>query len=254
MELTLQLSGSGSVRPLTCRVVERSDTGDRQENQDALGNRRVGDWLVCVLADGAGGHQGGEVASRHAVNAILEAFAQAPTADASRLLAMVHSVNHGILEAQQKNAELADMHTTVCVLVLNKRTSEAVCVHVGDSRVYHFQNNSLKSRTKDHSIAQWMADNRQTKPQPSRNALYTALGEPPQQLQVEVSQPFAVLSGDWFLLCSDGLWEHFSDDELVLLGTNLRNDPAFAGHMHQLALHRAAGRADNLSSILVFVD
>lgn len=254
MELTIQLSGSGSVSPLRCRVVVRSDTGDRQENQDALGHRRVGDWLVCVLADGAGGHQGGEVASRHAVSAMLDTFAQAPTANASQLLAMVHGVNQGILQSQQANAELADMHTTVCVLVLNQRSSEAVCVHVGDSRVYHFQNNCLKSRTKDHSILQWMIDNRQVKPEANRNALYTALGEPPQQLQVEVSAPFAVLPGDWFLLCSDGLWEHFSDDELVLLGSNLRDDSACAGHIHELALSRARGRADNLSSILVFID
>ncbi|WP_334118779.1 PP2C family protein-serine/threonine phosphatase [Limnobacter sp.] len=254
MELTIQLSESGSASPLRCRVVERSDTGDRQENQDTLGHRRVGDWLVCVLADGAGGHRGGEVASRHAVNAMLDAFTQAPTANASQLLAMVHRVNHGILETQQANDELADMHTTVCVLVLNQRSSEAVCVHVGDSRVYHFQNNCLKFRTKDHSILQWMTDNGQMKPDATRNALYTALGEPPQQLQVEVSSPFVVLSGDWFLLCSDGIWEHFSDDELALLGSNLRNDSACAGHIHELALSRAGGRADNLSSILVFID
>ncbi|MEQ9105932.1 MAG: serine/threonine-protein phosphatase [Limnobacter sp.] len=254
MELTIQLSGSGSISPLLYRVVQRSDTGDRQENQDSLGHRRVGDWLVCVLADGAGGHQGGEVASQHAVNTMLDAFTHAPTANASQLLAMVHKVNHGILEAQQANAALVDMHTTLCALVLNQRSSEAVCVHVGDSRVYHFQNNQLKSRTKDHSILQWMADNRQVQPETNRNALYTALGEPPQQLQVEVSPPFVVLSGDWFLLCSDGLWEHFSDDELVLLGSNLRNDSACAGHIHELAQSRAGGRADNLSSILVFID
>lgn len=254
MELTIQLSGSGSLNPFSCRVVERSDTGDRQENQDSLGHRRVGDWLVCVLADGAGGHQGGEVASRHAVNALLGEFAQAPTANASQLVAMVHRVNHGILQAQELNTQLADMHTTLCVLVLNQRSGEAVCVHVGDSRIYHFQNNCLKSRTKDHSISQWMLDNRQTNPEANRNALYTALGEPPQQLQVEVSPPFVVFSGDWFLLCSDGLWEHFSDEELALLGSSLRNDSAFAAHMHQLALSRASGRADNLSSILVFID
>ena len=253
MELTIQLNGSGSTSPLICRVLERSDTGDRLENQDALGHRRVGDWLVCVLADGAGGHRGGEVASRQAVNSLLDAFAQGPTVDPAQLLAMVHRVNQGILQAQECDTQLADMHTTLCAVVLNQRTSEAVCVHVGDSRVYHFQNNGLKFRTKDHSVLQWMLDNQQMQQDTSRNALYTALGEPAVQLQVAVSQPFFVLAGDWFLLCSDGLWEHFSDNELALLGSSLRNSPTLLAHMHELALKRAEGQADNLSSLVILI-
>jgi PPM family protein phosphatase len=253
MELTIQLGSSNAGAPVNATVIERSDIGHRAENQDALGHRLVGDWLICVLADGAGGHRGGEVAARQAVCTLIDEFIQSPTSEADQLLAMVQRVNLGILKSQQLNAELEDMHTTVCALVLNQRSGQVMWLHVGDSRVYHFQGSMLAARTKDHSVLQWIADHKHTQPAPSRNALYTALGEPLQQLVVELSPIVLANPGDWFLLCSDGLWEHFSDSELALLGCNLRHDSTCVEHMHQLALQRAKGRADNLSSILVFV-
>lgn len=254
MELTIQLCGSNAGVPVNVRLVERSDIGHRAENQDALGHRTVGDWLICALADGAGGHRGGEVASTYAVDALLDEFSLAPTQHADQLLAMIQRVNQGILKSQQLHAELEDMHTTLCALVLNQQNGQVIWVHVGDSRVYHFQGSALAARTKDHSVLQWMADNQRNEPTPSRNALYTALGEQPQQLVVDVS-PIAVANpGDWFLLCSDGLWEHFSDSELALLGSNLAQDHSCIEHIHQLALTRANGRADNLSSMLVFLN
>lgn len=254
MELTIQLGGSNESKPMSVCVIERSDTGDRLENQDALGWRSVGDWLICVLADGAGGHRGGEVASTFAVNALLDEFSLAPTADSDLLLTITHRVNQGILDLQKSQAGLEDMHSTLCAMVLNQKSGQAIWLHVGDSRVYHFQNEVLASRTKDHSVLQWMADNQPAEPIPARNALYTALGEKAEQLQVEISRPCGVLPGDWFLLCSDGLWEHFTDAELALLGCSLQHDSTCVEHIHHLALTRANGRADNLSSILVFVD
>lgn len=254
MELTVQLSDAGSRNPLHFRLFEQSDKGDRAENQDVLGHRRVGDFLCCVLADGAGGHRGGSVAAGLAVNAMLDLFSQTPTLKAAELAVMVRTVNMGVLTAQARDAELSDMHSTLCALILNLRSGEAMWVHVGDSRVYHFCSDQVLSRTRDHSIVQWMADNKTVQDMPSRNALYTALGEPAEELQVEVSVLTSVSAGDWFLLCSDGLWEHFTDAELVLLGSNLRNTEGCIEHMHQLALSRAAGRSDNLSSIVVFID
>lgn len=252
MELTVQLGASGTSSTLPFRVISHSDQGDRTENQDALLHLSVGDWLVCVLADGAGGHRGGEVASKHAVAAFLALFEACPTASPTELLSMVHRVNNGILDAQQAHPELADMHTTLCALVFNQRTRRAVCLHVGDSRIYRFHQSNLLSRSKDHSVLQWMLDHAQPEPANSRNALYTALGEQAPELHVEISEVFAVSPGDWFLLCSDGLWEHFSDAELGLLGVSLWHSTDCCTHIHQLAMSRAGGRADNLSSIFLF--
>jgi len=254
MELTIQLGNSGDCSRLSLQVHERSDIGHRTENQDYSACQYVGDFLVCALADGAGGHQGGEVAATQAVCVFLKAFAQCPTQDARQLLGIAHQANRAVLDAQQANPDLADMHTTLCVLVLNRKNAQATWLHVGDSRIYHFNNAALLRRTKDHSVLQWLQDHQQqTEPSQARNALYTAIGEQAEQLQVDVSSPCAVSPGDWFLLCSDGLWEHFTDEELGLLGSNLKHDKGCSSHIHQLALTRSQGQADNLSSILVFV-
>ena len=253
MELTIQLDPEDAGSPLSLQVHERSDIGHRAENQDRLSCQNVGDYLVCVLADGAGGHLGGKVAATQAVSAFVSAFAQCPTLDSRELLGIAHHANRVVLDAQQTHPELADMHTTLCVLVLHRASAQAIWLHVGDSRVYHFNNTALVSRTRDHSISQWMQDHQQTENPHARNALYTAMGEQAEQLQVEVSSPRTVSPGDWFLLCSDGLWEHFTDEELGLLGSNLRNDKGCSAYIHQLALTRSQGQADNLSSVLVFV-
>lgn len=269
MELTVQLESLGPPYPLKLQIVSRSDQGDRSENQDAIRYKAVGEWFVCALADGAGGHQGGRVAAHQAVNSFLNFFEAGPTLHADALTALVHQVNQRILDSQQSNRVLNDMHTTLCVLVLNQRTRAAVWLHVGDSRVYRFHQDRLLSRTKDHSILQWMADqpvidvplvvdhqlvgHQHILSMPTRNALYTALGEPPSELRVDVSQVYVAAPGDWFLLCSDGLWEHFNDAELGLLGSKLWSQHDCCAHIHHLALSRAAYRADNLSSIFLFI-
>jgi PPM family protein phosphatase len=253
MELTIQLGDARAGYPFQLKVIQRTDIGNRTENQDAVGHRLIGDWLVCVLADGAGGHRGGQLAANLAVELCLSAFEESPTLDALLLCGLIKHVNHSILKQQVTHPDCSDMHTTICMLVINQKSGDAVWLHVGDSRVYHFQQAELRSKTKDHSVLQWMIDHQQTDLHTSRNALYTALGEQTEQLQIDVSEPCSISSGDWFLMCSDGLWEHLSDDELALLGTNLWCAEECNSHIHQLAFLRASGRSDNLSSILVFV-
>jgi len=253
MELTIQLGDTHEGRWLPVQVAQRSDIGNRPENQDAVGHRLFGDWLVCALADGAGGHRGGQLAATLAVETLLGTFEQSPTLDNVRLLEMIQQVNQRILHFQITHPDCSDMHTTLCVLVINRRSGRAIWLHVGDSRVYHFHQATLHSRTKDHSVLQWMLDHHQAENQTTRNALYTALGEQTEQLQIDVSAPCDLSAGDWLLMCSDGLWEHLSDNELALLGSNLWCVEDCNAHIHQLAFKRALGRSDNLSSILVFV-
>lgn len=253
MELTIQLGDAYERRSLQIQVSQRTDIGNRAENQDAIGYRLFDEWLVCVLADGAGGHCGGQLAAALAVDLSLSAFEKSPALDRLRLLELIRQVNQNILHQQTTHPDCSDMHTTICMLVINLSSGQAIWLHVGDSRVYCFQQTVLRSRTKDHSVLQWMIDHQQSDGQSSRNALYTALGEQTEQLQIDVSEPCCLSPGDWFLMCSDGLWEHLSEDELALLGTNLWCAEDCNAHIHQLAFNRALGRADNLSSILIFV-
>ncbi len=252
MELTVQLHESFD--PLRVQVLSRSEQGHRDENQDALGHLSLGSWWCAVLADGAGGHEGGGVASGLAVSSILDSFRHCAMPCAAQLEAWVRAANENLLREQQKRSELADMHTTLVVCLVNQRTRSAVWAHVGDSRIYHFHHERCLSRTRDHSIAQWVADHKPNNNIPARNALYTALGEPQEALQVSISSPVLLQAGDWLLLCSDGLWEHFNDDELGLLGHQLRGQSMYTAHLHELALFRAKGRSDNLSSLSLFLD
>ena len=253
MELTVQLGACGEPRSVSLRVVSRSDQGDRSENQDALKHGAIGEWQVCVIADGAGGHHGGRVAAQRAVDSFVELFLMNPTICQAQLRALVNQVNKHILEMQQLYSELRDMHTTLCALVINRLSRQDMWLHVGDSRLYRFSQDVLVSRTRDHSLSQWMADHQPSQLPPARNMLYTALGEPASELIVDISDVCTVSPGDWFLLCSDGLWEYFSDTEFGLLGLSLWDQDHCCRHIHQLALDRASGRTDNLSSIILFV-
>lgn len=193
------------------------------------------------------------MAARYAVSTFLQLFQEAPTQDPNHLLELLDRVNQGIQAAQQAHTELSDMHTTFCALVLNQQTRKALWIHTGDSRIYHFTQGILNARTRDHSLQQWMQDHHE-KPLAARNLLYSALGEACNRLQVEVSPVFTVRAGDWLLLCSDGLWEHFTEQELGLVGINLWRKPHCCQHLHQLAISRAQGRADNISSMILFMD
>ncbi len=251
MELTVRLHDRFA--PLRVSVFSRSEQGHREENQDALGHLSQGAWWCAVLADGAGGHEGGAVASSLAVSSILDSFRSCSAPGASELHHWVRIANENLLAMQQREG-LTDMHTTLVVCLINRYTRSAMWAHVGDSRIYHFHDEQCLSKTKDHSIAQWMADHKPGSNTPARNALYTALGEPQEALQVALSSPVTLNPADWLLLCSDGLWEHFNDDELGLLGHQLRGQPIYTSHLHELALSRAQGRADNLSSLSLFFD
>jgi PPM family protein phosphatase len=252
MELTIQMHER--TEPLRVKVLSKSDQGHRDSNQDSLGHSSSGPWWCAVLADGAGGHEGGGVASSLAVSSILNSFRACKVPCASQLQVWVRAANDNLLQVQQQRSELADMHTTLVVCLVNQQTRIAVWAHVGDSRIYHFHEERCLSKTRDHSVAQWMAEHKPGHDSPARNSLYTALGEPQETLQVSISSPVSLQPGDWLLLCSDGLWEYFNDDELGLLGHQLRGQSFYTSHLHELALSRAHGRADNLSSLSLFFD
>lgn len=253
MELTLQMSEPA--RALVTHIESYSHTGNRDCNQDRLGSAHRGPLWCGVVADGAGGHQAGEVAASLAVHTVLDTWTQAPQWNAQALHGLLERANEQILSAQSAQQACQGMHSTACVLLLNTATGAALHAHVGDSRIYHFRGAALLRRTVDHSVRQWLIDQGQSPDGQARNALYTALGEPPSHFVVSSTpQPVEVFPGDWFLMCSDGLWEFFSDEELALLGQQLRASPSFFTHVHRLVMERAKGQADNFTGLAVFVD
>jgi serine/threonine protein phosphatase PrpC len=201
---------------MECRVSAFSRTGGREHNEDACGYVEKNGAVCCVLADGAGGHQGGEVASRICVQTVLDEFVAAPDVSAAALNRMLHDANQAVLRQQDADRQCADMRSTLVVLLFDLYRRAALWGHVGDSRLYLFRSGAIQLRTRDHSLVQSMIDNgviRQGEEHghPDANVLFasTGLRDEFQPSILETPVPFD--QGDAFLLCSDGVWGVIDD-------------------------------------------
>ena len=204
---------------LSLDIALLTDPGGRPYNEDACGHWNSENQLCCVLADGAGGHNGGDIASRHAVEATLQAFSQRPTDDGTALANLLRETNLSLRAQREPGTPRADMHTTIVCLVLNLDDGRAHWAHVGDSRLYWFRGGAMVRRTTDHSIVQSLVDAGLLAPQdlrthPQRSELRSALGVAQEDLEVgqaDLGPGDHVVSGDVFMLCTDGLWEYVDD-------------------------------------------
>lgn len=189
-----------------------NEIGKRATNQDTIGEAYF-DQLACfVLADGAGGHEGGEVASRVVVDAILTCFQDQPAFGPDALLSYAACASADVAKRKQAEPRYADMSTTVAALLIDLARGQALWAHLGDSRVYLFRNARLHAMSKDHSLTQQLIDAgyaraEQLRVHPQRNILFAAIGAEG-DTAVELSAGASVLlPGDALLMCSDGLWE-----------------------------------------------
>jgi serine/threonine protein phosphatase PrpC len=238
---------------------QASETGMRAANQDAIGAARNGELACFAIADGTGGHQGGEVASRIVADTVLGGFCAAPECSADALLSCVAQASAKVAEAKRADRQLEDMSSTVAALVVDQESARAVWVHLGDSRIYLFRDNRLHAVTQDHSLVQQMVDAGyakadQLRAHPQRNLLIAAVG-------AEGEAPVAagestLAAGDALLVCSDGLWEWVHEHEMEqALAANARSEDWLAA-MCALAdaAVRAAGKVrDNYSAYAIRV-
>ena len=232
------------------RVGSATDTGRiRTNNQDSF---LVADTLFAV-ADGMGGHRGGEVASAMAVDA-LQHLAVDPTPDA--LLSSVQQANHVIFDRARNDPDLRGMGTTLCAVavVSDDGDEELAVVNVGDSRVYLLRDDELIQLTRDHSLVEDMLQEgritaEEAAVHPQRNIVTRALGIAP---RVDVDE-FSVIprTGDRFILCSDGLFNEVAPDRIAATLRRLA-DPDEAAH-ELVRLANENGGRDNITCVIVEV-
>ena len=203
--------------------------------------------LLAVVCDGMGGHEGGEIASRLAVETIVKRFESEDGDPLTILPRALQSANRAIFDAAIRNAKLRGMGTTCTALVL--RAGVAYSAHVGDSRLYLVRAGEIFLMTEDHSavmelVRQGVISRDEARHHPDKNVISRALGS---HGDVDVTgwpRPFAVLPGDRFLLCTDGLYDLVDDETLLAVARNAHPQVACD---RLVTLAREAGGHDNIS-------
>jgi PPM family protein phosphatase len=230
-------------------------------DQDQISRHSRETGYGMIVADGMGGEEGGEVASRLAIKTLLELVIQTPdwlmriddelaeelirrTTDRFR------KVNAAIRDEAQSNPSLARMGTTLTVAV--SLASDLFVIHVGDSRSYLLRNGQLRQLTRDQTVVQSLLDagaltRQQASTHKMRHVLTQALGQHAGNLKIEV-QRLKLEDGDCLLLCTDGLTEMVPDPEIsAVLGSSGK-----AEQHCQALLDKAldAGGKDNITVVV----
>jgi protein phosphatase len=223
----------------------KTDTGrQRRENEDSAFARAP----VFVVADGMGGAQAGEVASKIAIEAFEAGLGDSGSPE-ERLAVRAREANRRIYDRSRTAPGAEGMGTTLTAAYLD---DESVAIaHVGDSRAYLFRDGELTRLTQDHSLVDELVrrgklTEEQAAEHPQRSIITRALGPEP---EVEVdTYGFSVRSGDVLLLCSDGLTSMISEEQIAqVLGSAESLDEA-ADNLIQEA--NDAGGRDNITVVL----
>ena len=209
---------------------------------------------LIVVADGMGGHEGGEIASGIAIETVRSAWASGSGEPGEDLLNALGRAQTAILEYANEHPELAGMGTTcTAVAVIGDRLYYG---HVGDTRLYLIRKGEIRRVTHDHSLVQRLVDSgaiteEQAAEHPDRNVLVSALGMKG-SVTVDVPEaPVPLEPGDILLVCTDGLHGLVSDAELLEAAT--RNNPREAcQQLVQMARDR--GGPDNITLQIARLD
>lgn len=227
----------------------------RSVNQDNIGVFQSPDGQDCiaVVADGMGGHQAGDIASRTAIETIQQNYSSVldkHTPDQA-LLHVLDLANRMIFTQAQDNPKYHGMGTTLVMLALH--ASEAYFAYTGDSRLYLIRKNEIQQLTRDHTLVaemlqQGLIDAEQAKNHPEKHIITHAVGTA-KNVFVELSDmPLSIKIGDCFLLCSDGLYDLVDDIEMQDISMK---HPAQQACQELVRLANERGGHDNISVIII---
>jgi serine/threonine protein phosphatase PrpC len=235
-----------------------SRIGGRELNEDSYGFLEMNNAACWVVADGLGGHRGGETASKIAVDAVLASFRITPEFSTEALQRHLEAAQQAVLKAQKDQPTLSTMRTTIVVLLTD--SLRVLWAHVGDSRLYCLENGHIVFCTKDHSVVQAMVSAGELSPNQirhheDRNRLLRCLGNSDNDFRPTIlSDARSLYRGTAFLLCTDGFWENVTEPEMEVdfaKGEGIRDWLAL---MEDRLLERATENNDNYTAIAVKFD
>lgn len=235
-----------------CVAQHIGDRGEQQDRVAILPHSSKG-VALAVVADGMGGHAGGALAAEQVIHTSkLTLQNYSPTDDnAQQLLESCMSEAHMMIKASRFINE-KDPHSTAVMLLIQPHV--LTWAHCGDSRLYRCRGGQMLTRTIDHSyvehlIAQGRITPEQALNHPNRNVLITSLGGDDEPI-FSFNETRDIAAGDSFVLCSDGLWAYFSDEEIAVISGTQSARQASA-QLIRLARKRAQGKGDNVSAAVV---
>ena len=233
-----------------------SDVGlVRNNNEDVFAE--LPEQQCFILADGMGGHQAGEIASRETVEVISRYLQkhskslQSSLEDASSTISKaISDVNTHIFKMGRANPDLKGMGTTLCLLHVQEKG--IIFAHVGDSRIYRLRSGKLELMTKDHSLLRELLDLGQIKEHEAgefhyKNIITRAIGtEPLVQPSIQIED---YLSKDIFILCTDGLSDLIRKEEME--GVLNETDSLSLAATRLILLSKKRGGHDNITLLIV---
>lgn len=223
----------------------------RSQNQDAYAIREYGpDRVLAVVCDGMGGARAGNVASTMTVDIFFDAFEKGTGEDLQRMQQAALRANDLVFQRAVTDEDCVGMGTTLVAVMISGE--QASVLNVGDSRAYRINEHGIAQITRDHSLVEDLVTSGQlsreeARNHPKKNLITRALGCEP-QLRVDQFN-LAIAPGDRFLLCSDGLSNVVTDQEMLYEVLHGGEEASCCRRLLEVALHR--GAPDNVTVVLL---
>ena len=225
-----------------------SGIGKRKNNEDAVSVLENTNGLLAIVADGLGGMENGEIASKQAVKVMND------TLGTGRVSA--DSMEAGIIKANEEiyllQREYPGAHSTVAAIWLEE--SFAFAMHVGDTRIYLFREGKVIYQSVDHTMAQMAVMAGEIKPEEiryhkERNKLFRALGD--SEAPKVAEKLLEIKKGDRLLICSDGFWEQILETDMIAAAKQTDDAETWLRRMRDIA---EPGARDNNTAIAIVIN